>query len=79
MSKISSFKGLENKHNVGRGKICFEKFCESLREHAVKVINFKKKKMKLLTNKQKELYKNAKFAIFVKKSLKTNILKIGVL
>ena len=27
-------------------------FCESLREHTMKIINFKKKKMKFLTNEQ---------------------------
>ena len=34
-------------------------FCESLRQHAMKVINFKRKKMKLLTEEQQEAYKNA--------------------
>ena len=28
-----------------------KKFCESLGEHAMKIINFKEKKMKLLRNK----------------------------
>ena len=37
-----------------------KKFCEPFREHAMKVINLKKKKTKLLTNKQQELYRNAK-------------------
>ena len=37
-----------------------KKFCESLREHAMEIINFKKKKMKLLTNKQLKSYENAK-------------------
>ena len=32
-----------------RGKGCKKKYCESLREHAMKIINFKKKKMMLLT------------------------------
>ena len=41
-------------------------------EHAMKKINFKKKKMKLLTNK----HKMQKFAIFVMKNLKINILKM---
>ena len=54
MSTISSFRSIENKHNVYKGKNCMEKFCESLREHAVKIINFKKKKMKLLTKKQQK-------------------------
>ena len=43
MSTISSFKCIENKHNVYRGKNCMKKFCESLREHATEIINFEKK------------------------------------
>ena len=42
MSTISSFKSIENKHDVYRGKDCMKKFCESLREHAMKIINFLK-------------------------------------
>ena len=45
-STISSFRSIENKADVYRGKDCMKKFCESLREHAIKIINFKKKKMK---------------------------------
>ena len=32
------------KLDVYRGKDCMKMFCESLREHALKIINFKKKK-----------------------------------
>ena len=56
MSKILSFKSIENKHDVYRGKDCMKKFCESLREHAMETINFKKKKLKLLTNEQQKSY-----------------------
>ena len=35
-------------------------FCQSLRDHSMKIINFKKKKMKLLTKEQEESYENAK-------------------
>ena len=52
MSKISSFRSIENKHDVYRGKDCTKNFCEFLREHAMKITNFKKKRMKLLTKKQ---------------------------
>ena len=45
---MSSFRIIENKHDVYRGKYCMKKFCESLREHAMMIINFNKKKMKLL-------------------------------
>ena len=44
MSTISSFISIENKHDVYRGKDCIKKFCESLREHEIKIINFKKEK-----------------------------------
>ena len=50
MSTISSFRSIENKHD--------EKVCEFLREHAMKIINFKKKKMKLLLKQQQESCKN---------------------
>ena len=56
MSTISSFRSIENKHDIYRGKNYMKKFCESLREHAMKMINFKKKKMKLLTKEQQESY-----------------------
>ena len=32
MSTISSFKSIENKYDVYRGKCCIKKFCESLRD-----------------------------------------------
>ena len=55
-SKISSFKSIENKHDVYRGKDCMKKFCEFLRKHELKIINFKKKKMKLFTKDYQESY-----------------------
>ena len=36
-----------------------KRFSESLREHAMKIINFKKKKMELLTNEQQKSYQNS--------------------
>ena len=56
----TTFRSIENQHNANRGKDCIKKFCKSLREHTMKIINFKKKKkMKLLTNVQQESYENA--------------------
>ena len=57
MSTISSFKGIENKHDVYRGKDCMKKFCESLKEHTMKIINFKKKTIKLLKSRQQGFVK----------------------
>ena len=36
ISTISSFRSIENNHDVCRGKDCIKKFRESLREHAMK-------------------------------------------
>ena len=54
MSTISSFRSIENKHDVCRRKDCMKSFCELLREHAIQIINFRKKKMKLLTKGKPE-------------------------
>ena len=43
ISTISSFRGIENKHDVYRGKDCMKKFCEFLREHAMKILILKRK------------------------------------
>ena len=40
MSTISSFKSIENKHDVYRCKDRMRKFCEFLRKPVVKIINF---------------------------------------
>ena len=42
ISTISSFKNIENKHDVYRDKDYMKKFCESLRAHTIKRINLKK-------------------------------------
>ena len=43
-----------------------KKFCEFLREHTMKITNFKKKKIKLLTKEQQESYENAKICYICK-------------
>ena len=44
ISTISPFRSIENKHDAYRGKDCTKTFCESLRGHTVKIINFENKK-----------------------------------
>ena len=51
---IPSFRSIENKHNVYRGKDCMKKVCESLREHEMEIID------KLLTKEHQESYENEK-------------------
>ena len=50
-------------------------FCDSLREHAMKIINFKKKKIKLLTKEQRESHENAKFCYICKEKFEYKYLK----
>ena len=45
MFTIFSFRNIENKYDVYRGRDSIKKFCEYLREHALKIINFFKKEM----------------------------------
>ena len=73
MDTISSFRSIENKHDVYRDKDCMKKFCEFLREHAIKIINLKK--TKLLTKEQQESHKNAKICYICKEQLKKEYLK----
>ena len=75
MSTISSFRSIENKHDVCRGKDCMKRFCEFLREHAMKIINFKKKKIKLLTKAQQESYEHGKICYICKEKFEINYLK----
>ena len=75
MPKISSFISIKHKHNVYRDKDCMKKYCESLREYAMKIINFKTKKMKLLTKEQQESYENANNCCICKEKFENRYLK----
>ena len=76
MPAIFLFRSIENKHDIYSGKDFMKKFCDSLREHPMKIINFKKKKWSYYQKISKNHIKMQKFVIFVKKNLKTNIWKI---
>ena len=52
-----------------------KKSCESLREHTVKIINFKKKKMKLLAKEQHESYENARICYICEENFENKCLK----
>ena len=55
MSTISLFKKIENKHEVYRGKNYIKKLCESLRDHAMNIINFKIKKNEVINIRVAEI------------------------
>ena len=75
MPTISSFRSIENKQDVYRGKDCKKKFCEFLREHTMKITNFKKKKMKLLTKEQQKSNENAKICYICREKIENKHLK----
>ena len=76
MSTISSFKIIKNKNDVCRGKDCMKKFCESLTKHALETINFKKKKIKLLTEEYQESYENEKVCYICKEKFENKYVKV---
>ena len=66
MTTISSFKSIENKYAVNRGKDCMKKFCQSLRKHTVKIIIFTKKKNKIINKRTAATYENEKICCICK-------------
>ena len=52
-----------------------KKFCKSFRENAMKIINFKEKKMKLLTKGQQQSYKNVQICCICKNKIENKYLK----
>ena len=47
MSTKWAFNAIESKDNVYTGNDCIKKFCESLREQKMNIVNFEKKKKKI--------------------------------
>ena len=60
---------MENKHDVCRGYNCMKNFSEILREYAMKIINFKKKKILVIKKQQQESYENAKICYICKEKI----------
>ena len=58
-----------------RGRDCMKKFYEFLREHAMKITNFKKEIRKLLTKEKQESYENAKICYICQEKLENKYLK----
>ena len=59
-SLICSFDDTKNKSYFYREKDCIEKYCKDLKERGMEIINFKKKEMKPLTNKEIKSYEKQK-------------------
>ena len=66
-----SFDESKNKLNYYRGNDCMKKFCEDLRIHATKIINYKKKKIIPLTTEEKINYNDQKVCYICEKEFDT--------
>ena len=73
MSTITLLRSIENKNDKHVGKNYMKKFCEFLREHAMKIINSKKKQIKLLIKQQQESYENVEISYIRKEKFENNI------
>ena len=62
-----SFDSAENKLDCYRGKDCMERFCKDLREHAMKIIDYEKREMIPLVDKENKSYEKQKFCCICKK------------
>ena len=62
----------KNKHDYYRSKDCMKNFCEDLKEHATKIINYEKKEMIPLTYEENEFYKKQKVCYICKKEFNTD-------
>ena len=53
-----SFDKSENKQTYYNGKDCMKRFCNDLKEHVIRIINYETKPMIALTEEEKESYEN---------------------
>ena len=64
-----SFDATKNRFDCYKGEDCMERFCEDLRDHAMKIINYEEQEMIPLTNKKINLMKTKRFVTYAKKNL----------
>ena len=64
-----SFDKSKTKHKYYRAKDCMEKFCRGLRDQAMKIVNYEKKKEIILTNEEKISYEKQKNCHICKKRI----------
>ena len=69
-----SFDATKNKLSCYRGKDCMKRFCNDLREHALKITEYEKNEMILLTYKENKSYEKQKVCYICKKGFSTNVL-----
>ena len=62
-------------HDLYRGKACIKKICKSLKEGAMKIINFKTKKNEVIKKQQQQSYEKVKMHYFCKKQFDNKYVK----
>ena len=67
-----SFDKSKNERKYYRGKDCMKMFCKDLKDQAMKIINYEKKEMIPLTDKEKESYENQKICHICEKEFCTD-------
>ena len=72
MLTCCSFDATKNQRDFYRGEDCMERFCKDLREYAMRIVNYKKKEMIPLTDKENESYEKQKVCHICQKEFGTN-------
>ena len=67
MSTIYFFRSIGSKHDVYRGKDYMKKFCEYLRQHAMKIINSENKKTEIIYNRAAGIISKCKSVLYLKR------------
>ena len=67
MFKSCSFDATKNKLDCYRSKDCLERFCKDLKEHTASIVNYEKKGMISLTDKENKSYEKQKVCCMYKK------------
>ena len=68
----SSFDATKNKLDCCKGEDCMERFCKDLREHAIKIIDYEKKEIIPLADKQNKSCEKQKVCYIFKKEFNTD-------
>ena len=66
------FDAAKNNLDCYRDKDCMEKFCQDLREHAMRIVNYEKEEMIRLTDEKNKSYESQKVCFICKKEFNTD-------
>ena len=67
-----SFDATKNKFDCYKSEDCMERFCKNVREHAMKVVNYEKEEMMLLTDEEYNSHEKQNVCYICKKEFSNN-------